>query len=171
MPKIKLRGQQFTMIANSLRQTKKNEEFELYMTFCDSLGKEVTITTPSQLTYFEFVDTKTQAIENVSKTEKLLTAKVKLFEAEHRGTVLTTEEENKLKLMKAKLQASRDFLAKVYEKSNHIDELQNLAIIFENKSEDIDIIKSYDEVPSDLSDYTSREEEDPCYPFIGNWGD
>lgn len=170
MPKIKLKGQQFIMIANSLRNTKKNEEFEFYLTLCNSLEKKVTISTPGQLTYFEFVDTKTQALETFTKAEKLLTARCKLFEAEHKDSFLTDEEADHLNLMKAKLQETKDFLVKFYETCHYLDELQNLAIIFESKAEDIDIIKIYDDVPTDNDD-SSYKEEDPCYPFIGNWGD
>lgn len=169
MPKIKLRGQQFIMIANSLRKTKKNEEFEFYLTLCNSTGKEVNISNPEQLTYFELVDTKTQAIEKFTKTEKLLTARIKLFEAERKDSLLTDEEAELLNLMKASLQEVKDFLAKFYEKCRYLDELQNIAIIFESKANDTDIIKIYDD-DSTESDDSSRE-EDPCYPFIGNWGD
>ena len=157
MPKIKLRGWQFKLISECLMDRYDKELLAYHKLLCEALGEDFDISNECDINFGIFHAKKIEAIDKHTQLAEIAQAKVNLFEAEHRGTTLTTDEEIEF----AKLQAAL---------GNEEYIISEISI--ESRANDVDIIEKYDDEPKDPpNEYDDDDDNDGFFPPGWNWGD
>lgn len=170
MPKIKLRGWQFKLISECLMDRYDKELLAYHKLLCKALGEDFDISNECDINFGIFHTKKIEAIDKHTQLAEIAKAKVDLFEAMHRGTTLTTDEEIEFAKLQAVLGDEEYIISEIERKLELANSLKKMAISIESRSDDVDIIEKYDDEPkSPPIEY--ENEPDGFFPEGGNWGD
>lgn len=173
MPKIKLRGWQFKLISESLMDRYDKELLAYYNLLRNALGEDFSIRDERDINFGIFHTKKVEAIDKHTQLTEIAQAKVNLFEAEHRGTTLSHDEEIEFANLQATLREEKDILSQIEAKLELANAIKKMAMSFESRADDVDIIEKYDDEPK----YTSADSGDDTddgdgfFPPGWNWGD
>lgn len=173
MPKIKLRGWQFNLISSALMDRYDKELLAYYKLLCNALGEEFDISNESDINFGIFHVKKVEAIDKHTQLAEIAQAKVDLFEAMHRGTTLSHDDEIEFAKLQATLREEKDIIYQIETKLELAITIKKMSMSFESRADDVDIIEKYDDEPK----YTSADsgddtdDDDGFFPPGWNWGD
>ena len=175
MPRLKLRGWQFSIIAESLKVTAKKELIQFYHLLCDALKEEFDITDVDSVNSTIFVQKKFEALAKHQRLRDICKAKLDLFEAENRGLTLTTAQIQEVSKMQRELGDEDSLIERINEQYLYVLNIETMVTVVEGKINDTDLIKKYDDdpkVPADPDEDDNYDDSEPDpYPPSGNWGD
>ena len=173
MPKIKLRGWQFKLISESLMDRYDKELLAYYNLLRNALGEDFSIRDERDVNFGIFHTKKVAAIDKHTQLAEIAQAKVNLFEAEHRDTTLSHDEEIEFANLQATLREEKDILSQIEAKLKLANAVKKMAMSFESRVDDVDIIEKYDDEPKSppLESGDDDDDGDGFFPPGWNWGD
>ena len=174
MPKLKLEGWKFEIIAKLLKEHHKNELLKYKKILSDALGEDFDISKENDASCGIFESKRREAITKHEQQRDIFKAKISLFEAEHRGTTLTNAEQIEFAQLSRQMQAEQDIIDSIWDQFNYLGTIKNMALAAEEKINGTDIIPIYDDDPGSLAppeNDTNSDDDDYPYPPPGNWGD
>ncbi len=174
MPKLKLEGWKFGIIAELLRERHQKELLTYKKILNDALGEDFDISNENDASCGVFETKRREAIAKHEQQRDIFKAKISLFEAEHRGATLTNAEQTEFAQLTRQMQAAQDIIDSIWDQFNLAGTIKNMALAAERKIDETDIIKIYDDAPGSLIDSDTDEnsgDDDYPYPPSSNWGD
>ena len=172
MPKIKLRGWQFKLISSALMDRYDKELLAYHKLLCNALGENFDISDERDINFGIFHTKKVEAIDKHTQLSEIAQAKVNLFEAEHRGTTLNTDEEIEFAKLQSNLREEKDIIAQIESKLELANAIKKMAVSIESRADDVDIIEKYDDEPKDPPvEYDDGDDDDGFFPTAWNLGD
>lgn len=170
MPKIKLRGSQFLLISSALMDRYEKERLVYHKMLCDALGEDFELPQEKDIHQGVFLEKKQEAIGKHSQLAKIGVAKLNLFEAEHRGEALTSSEAEEFEYLQQAIRNQKNIIYELEGQAALLNNLKRMAVSFESRADDVDIIEKYDDEPK-LPPLEYELEPDDFFPEGGNWGD
>lgn len=174
MPKLKLRGWQFIIIAESLKDRAVKELITYYQILRNALSEDFDISDAKSVNSDIFRTKKQEAVLKHERLRDIAKAKIDLFEAEHRDCTLNPEEIQELAHLQTQYSYSETVIEDIKDKFDFISTIENMIVVVEQKANDTDIIKKYDDDPKTSSSDEEIEDDDgddEPYPPTWNWGD
>ena len=172
MPKIKLRGWQFKLISSALMDRYDKELLAYHKLLCKALGENFDISNECDINFGIFHTKKVEAIDKHTQLVEIAQAKVDLFEAMHRGTTLTPDEEIEFAKLQATLREEKDIISQIEIKLELANAIKKMAISIESRANDVDIIEKYDDEPKNPpTECDDDDDDDGFFPPGWNWGD
>lgn len=173
MPKIKLRGWQFKLISSALMDRYNKELLAYHKLLSEALGEDFDISNECDINFGIFHTKKIEAIDKHTQLVEIAQAKVDLFEAMHRGTPLTSDEEIQFAKLQATLREEKDIISQIETKLELANAIKKMAVSIESRADDVDIIEKYDDEPKDPpAEYDDDDDDDDgFFPPGWNLGD
>lgn len=155
MPRLKLRGWQFSLMANALQENANMKLKEIYSILTNYHGTDF----PCNL---EAIRAQAPSFLNHHKKQKdLYETKLHLFKLEHADN-LSEEDSRLISEYTEKRDSSANLISKVEDGIDKIEQLNKLSTVIFNKTCDKDLIKIYDDELIHNSDID--DEPDPLRP-------
>lgn len=173
MPKIKLRGWQFKLISECLMERYDKELLAYHQLLCNALGEDFDISNECDINFGIFHTKKIEAIDKHTQLAEIAKAKVDLFQAMHRGTTLTPDEEIEFAKLQAVLGNEEYIISEIERKLELANAIKKMAMSFESRANDVDVIEKYDDEPKlpPVESGDDTDDGDGFFPPGWNWGD
>lgn len=173
MPKIKLRSWQFKLISECLMERYNKELLAYHKLLCNALGEDFDISNECDINFGIFHTKKIEAIDKHTQLAEIAKAKVDLFEAMHRDTTLTPDEEIEFAKLQAVLGDEEYIISEIERKLELANAIKKMAMSFESRANDVDVIEKYDDEPKlpPVESGDDTDDGDGFFPPGWNWGD